>query len=137
MFEEQSADYSYSDSSGGYSGGGSADQGIPDQISGMELASSPGLWTGGFWNRFHGCMTDMGVPAPDSLFSTFTTAVATIRAIQQAVSTYGTEVTIAELVGAGVLSDALLVAGALSASAYVGVCVGCLASAGIDMSGLI
>ncbi|MBI4790238.1 MAG: hypothetical protein HY782_24655 [Chloroflexi bacterium] len=122
-YEEQSQDTSY-------------EPAVPDTISGSQLMASAGLWTGGFWHRWHSCMSDMGLPAPESLFGTFTTAVATIAAIYKGVETYGTAVTIAELIGAGVLADALIVAGALSASFYAGACVGCLATAGIDMSGI-
>jgi hypothetical protein len=77
-------------------------------------------------------MGNLGLPVPTSLFSTAAAAIATIKAIEAAVATYGTEITIAELIGAGVLSDALAVAGALTASFYVGACIGCVIAAGID-----
>ena len=125
MYEDQSQDMS-----------GDYEAAVPETISGMQLSASPALWSGGFWHRWHSCMSDMGLPAPESLFGTFTTAVATIAAIYKGIETYGTAVTIAELIGAGVLADALIVAGALSASFYAGACVGCLATAGIDMSGI-
>jgi len=85
-----------------------------------------------FTKSFSDCMGNLGLPAPTSLFSTAAAAIATIKAIQAAIATYGTEVTIAELIGAGLLSDALAVAGALTASFYVGACIGCLIAAGID-----
>jgi hypothetical protein len=86
----------------------------------------------GFGKSFSDCMGDLGLPVPTSLFGTATAAIATIKAIQAAVAAYGTDVTIAELIGAGFLSDALAVAGALTASAYVGACIGCVITAGID-----
>ena len=86
----------------------------------------------GFSKSFSDCMGNLGLPVPTSLFSTAAAAIATIKAIQAAVAAYGTEVTIAELIGAGVLSDALVVAGALTASFYVGACIGCVIAAGID-----
>lgn len=86
----------------------------------------------GFSSSFSDCMGNLGLPVPTSLFSSAAAAIATIKAIQAAVAAYGTEVTIAELIGAGVLSDALAVAGALTASFYVGACVGCVIAAGID-----
>jgi len=85
----------------------------------------------GFYYYFKDCMDTMGLPAPNSLFSTATAAIATIAAIQKAVAAYGTEVTIGELIGAGVLADFLVSAAALTASYYVGVCVGCAATAGV------
>ncbi len=86
----------------------------------------------GFAKSFSDCMGNLGLPVPTSLFSTAATAIATIKAIQAAVAAYGTEVTIAELIGAGVLADGLAVAGALTASFYVGACIGCVIAAGID-----
>ena len=86
----------------------------------------------GFGKSFSDCMGNLGLPVPTSLFATAASAIATIKAIQAAVATYGTEVTIAELIGAGVLSDALAVAGALVASFYAGACIGCVIAAGID-----
>jgi hypothetical protein len=90
----------------------------------------------GFGDYFQDCMKSMGLPAPTSLFSSYTTAVATIASITAAVSKFGTSVTIAELVGACILSEYLLAAGAVGASFYAGACVGCLSSAlGQSLSG--
>jgi hypothetical protein len=85
-----------------------------------------------FVQHFTECMGDLGLPAPGSLFTSATTVTAMVAAIEKAVATYGTEVTIGELVGAGLLSDALLVVGALSASYYAGASLGCLGTAGVD-----
>jgi hypothetical protein len=88
--------------------------------------------TATFYSHFKDCMGASGLPAPDSLFGTITAATATIGAIQKAVTAYGTEVTIAELIGAGALADGLAVVGALTASFYVGACIGCLGAAGVE-----
>lgn len=84
-----------------------------------------------FSERFKGCMGLQGLPVPASLFATVTTAVATINTIYSVVLTYGASVTIADLVGAGVLSDALLIAGGITAAYYLGACIGCGIHTGI------
>ncbi len=96
------------------------------------MATDQTVDTRTFYQRFEQCMKTMGMPAPDSLFETAEKAIATIGAIQAAVSQFGTAVTIGELIGAGTLSEVLVGAAGVTASAYVGVCVGCLATAGID-----
>lgn len=123
--------------------GGGSDQSVdtnPTTISGMELMSGKaGLWSGTFYQRFQGCMNDMHMPAPDTLFGAFTQAVSTIKSIYSAISAAG-DLTISELIAAGVLggefAELAAAVGGVAASAYVGVCVGCLASAGIDYTGL-
>jgi hypothetical protein len=90
----------------------------------------------GFGDAFTDCMESMGLPAPNSLFGTLTQATATIGAISAVVAKFGTSVTIAELVGAGLLSEVLLVVGGVTASFYAGACAGCLAAAtGETLSG--
>jgi len=84
-----------------------------------------------FYERFKSCMDLQGLPTPSSAFKTIGTAVGTINAMYSLVVTYGTRITIAELVGAGLLSDALLVVGGLSAAYYLGACIGCGIYAGI------
>src|SRR5947209_2803072 len=44
----------------------------------------------GFGKHFSDCMGNLGLPVPNSLFSTLAAATATIKAIQAAVATYGT-----------------------------------------------
>ncbi|GAB3428221.1 hypothetical protein NX773_06080 [Massilia solisilvae] len=88
---------------------------------------------GDFQSRFQSCLKSKGMPVPDSAFSTMQMALATITALSNAVKQYGTAVTVAELVGAGVLSDFLAVAGALTAAVYLGACIGCAASAGMPL----
>ncbi len=139
------ADQSYTGYMGGDTNTGSlgTDQSMdtnPTNISGMELMSGKaGLWSGTFYQRFQSCMGDMHMPAPDTLFGAFSQAVSTIKAIYAAISAGG-DMTITELIAAGVLggefADLGAAVGGVAASAYVGVCVGCLTSAGIDYSGL-
>jgi hypothetical protein len=81
-------------------------------------------------------MSSLGLPVPQSLFADATTAVATIKSIQGAIA-IGGDVTIAELIGAGTLSEALAVAAGVTASFYVGALIGAAAYAtgcvGLDL----
>ena len=85
-------------------------------------------------------MEALGLPAPTSLFSSAATAAATISAIAKAVATYGTRVTISEIIGAGILSESVAaglseVAGAITGvllSFYLGACVGSLLACTVD-----
>jgi hypothetical protein len=115
-------------------GGTSAKQPIPPSPP-PEVAEddTPALVPGQseFGYYFSNCMAKLGLPAPTSFFTSSTAAVATVAAIEKAVTTFGTEVTIGELVGAGLLSEVLLAAGACTASAYAGACTSCAAGAGL------
>jgi hypothetical protein len=83
-----------------------------------------------FGDYFEESMNSMGLPTPTGLFGSATTAVATIKSIQGAIAVGG-DVTIAELIGAGTLSEGLAVAGGVLASFYVGACIGaCIYAAG-------
>jgi hypothetical protein len=76
------------------------------------------------WSEyFHESMDAVGMPVPSNLYSDAATALATIKGIQGAMAVGG-DVTIAELIGAGTLSEGLAVAGGILASAYVGACIG-------------
>jgi hypothetical protein len=89
-----------------------------------------------FYSYFKENMEAMGLPAPDTLFGKLSLATATTSAIVGAVEKFGTAVTVKELVGAGILSEKLLVIGACSAAFYAGACVGSLAVAtGRTLSG--
>lgn len=83
----------------------------------------------GFGAEFTSCMETLGLPVPPSLFTSVTTVTAMITAINAAVAKFGASVTVAELIGAGLLSEKLLVVGSLTASFYVGALTGCLARA--------
>ncbi len=76
------------------------------------------------WSEyFKDSMDSLGLPVPSSLYADATTAYATIKAIQAAIAVGG-DVTIAELIGAGTLSEELAVAGGVLASFYVGALIG-------------
>lgn len=89
-----------------------------------------------WFEYFEESMSSLGLPVPQSLFADATTAVATIKSIQGAIAVGG-DVTIAELIGAGTLSEALAVAAGVTASFYVGACIGAAAYAtgcvGLDL----
>lgn len=82
-----------------------------------------------FYTYFKENMQSLGLPAPESLFNNVATATATTAAIAAAVENFGANVTIGELIGAGTLSEGLLVVGACTAAFYVGACIGSLAVA--------
>jgi hypothetical protein len=76
------------------------------------------------WSEyFKDSMDSLGLPVPGSLYADATTAYAMIKAIQSAIAVGG-DVTIAELIGAGTLSEELAVAGGVLASFYVGALIG-------------
>jgi hypothetical protein len=96
-------------------------------LGGEELAMGNGK---DFATNFKACMSIMGMPAPTELFGTYEKALASAALIAAAAEKFGTGVTIAELVGAGLLSEVFLAIGACGAAAYLGVCGGCVITAG-------
>jgi hypothetical protein len=98
-------------------------------LSGEELAMGNGK---DFATNFKACMSTMGMPAPTELFGTYEKALASAALIAAAAEKFGTGVTIAELVGAGLLSEVFLAIGACGAAAYLGICGGCVITAGTD-----
>lgn len=76
-----------------------------------------------WFEYFKQSMDSVGMPVPSGLFEDTVTAVTTIRSIQAGLA-LGGDVTIAELVGAGTLSDAFTAVGAVLASVYVGAAIG-------------
>lgn len=93
-------------------------------------------WGSDFYTAFSQCMESKGLTVPQSLFATQEKALATINSLYSIVKTFGTSVTISELVLAGTLSEAFMVIGAVSAAYYVGVAIGCAINAGILASNL-
>lgn len=77
-----------------------------------------------FWADFSENMTALNLPVPKNLFDSATTAVVNLVAITVFVEKMGTATTVAELVGAGLLSEVALGVGAVLASAYVGGLIG-------------
>lgn len=86
-----------------------------------------------FYGRFNACMSAQGLPVPSSLFQSATAAMATINTLYAAVKTFGTAVTISDLIVAGALGEYMAAAGALSASYYLGACIGCAINAGLNI----
>jgi hypothetical protein len=85
-----------------------------------------------FGENYKACMATMGMPAPSELFGTYEKALASAGLIAVALEKFGTGATIAELVGAGLLSEVFLAIGACGAAAYLGVSAGCVVTAGSD-----
>jgi hypothetical protein len=72
---------------------------------------------------FKDSMDSLGLPVPTSLYGDAVAALAAVKAIQGAIA-IGGDVTIGELIGAGLLAEELAVAGAVLASFYVGALIG-------------
>jgi hypothetical protein len=84
-----------------------------------------------FYDRFKGCLEAQGLPVPSSAFGTVQSALATLAALYNCVHTFGTSVTIAELIEAGTLGEVLIEASSLTAAYYLGACIGCAINAGV------
>lgn len=85
--------------------------------------------SGDFGKYFKENMDALGVPTPTSVFDTYNSAVANASLMSGAVYKFGARATVAELVGATVVSEKLLLAGAFGAVIYTGVAIGSLAVA--------
>ncbi|WP_080402947.1 hypothetical protein [Burkholderia ubonensis] len=77
-----------------------------------------------FFHVFKGNMEALGLDVPTSWFGAQGTILANISALVAATEKLGKTATVAELVGATLLSEKLLVAGALYASYYTGAAIG-------------
>jgi hypothetical protein len=82
-----------------------------------------------FYRYFKENMDALGLPAPESLFATVQTAVATVTVLLSNIDKFGKTVTVGELIGAGTRVEKLTVVAALSAAFYAGACIGSLAIA--------
>ena len=85
--------------------------------------------TGDFKKYFNENMEALGLSVPSSLFETSQKAIATASLILGALQQLGKGATMAEIAGATVGLDKLLVLGAISASGYVGAVIGSIAIA--------
>jgi hypothetical protein len=85
--------------------------------------------TGDFNKYFRENMDALGAPVPSSLFDTYQTAVANASLMAGALVKLGPGATVAELAGATVGLEKLLVASAFGAVAYTGMVIGSLAVA--------
>lgn len=93
-----------------------------------------------FYEHFKYSMDSLGMPAPASLYASFTTAASTVGAFVAALKTVGAGATMGELmVSAGMVGgsaaglaaagEVLAAIGGVVAAAYVGACIGALAYA--------
>ncbi|CAE6802871.1 hypothetical protein R75461_05272 [Paraburkholderia nemoris] len=81
---------------------------------------------GDFGKAFTANMNALGLPAPSSLFGSIQAAASNVATMLGALKTLGPGATVAELIGATTALEVLSVVGALSASFYVGACIGSL-----------
>jgi hypothetical protein len=88
-----------------------------------------------WWGNFKFCMGGANLPIPPGWYAGLAAVVATVGAIQKAVAA-DPEITIEGLIAAGIFGpaagDALVTAGALIASFYVGGVIGCVIAACIS-----
>jgi hypothetical protein len=82
-----------------------------------------------FYDYFRENMESLGLPAPQSLFGSVSTAIATSTTILTQVEKFGRKVTIREIIGAGTQLEKLAVIGACSAAYYAGAVIGSIAVA--------
>ena len=82
-----------------------------------------------FYSYFKENMDGLGLPAPENLFGTISSATATAATILSQIDKFGKAVTVGEIIGATTTLEKLGVIGALSASFYVGAVIGSLAIA--------
>lgn len=82
-----------------------------------------------FYSHFKNNMEGLGLPAPENLFGSISTATATAATILTQIDKFGRAVTLSEIIGAGTALEKLGVIGALLASFYAGAVIGSLAVA--------
>lgn len=82
-----------------------------------------------FYKYFKENMEGMGLPAPETLFGSVTTAVATATTLLSQIEKFGKQVTVGELLRAGTRLEQLAMIGACSAAFYVGAVIGSIAVA--------
>jgi len=89
-----------------------------------------------FYKYFKQNMDGLGLPAPESLFGSVQTAVGNLTVILANIDKFGKTVTVGEVIGATTKLERLGAVATLSASFYVGACIGSLAVAtGRDIAG--
>ena len=80
---------------------------------------------GDFHRYFKENMNDLGLPVPDGVFDSYTTATANLSLLIASLHTLGKGATMAELAGATLGFEKLMVLGAVGATYYIGAAVGC------------
>ena len=88
-----------------------------------------GYNSGDFKKYFNENMKELGAPVPTALFDSYQTAVGTATLLVGTLHKLGKGATVAELVGATVGIEKLMVAGAFGAAAYTGIVIGSIAVA--------
>lgn len=84
---------------------------------------------GDFFRYFKENMNDLGLPVPEGVFDTYTMATANLSLLIAALHTLGKGATMAEVAGATLGFEKLMVAGAVGATYYTGAAVGSVAVA--------
>lgn len=82
-----------------------------------------------FYSYFKENMDALGLPAPMGLYANAAAALSTASALSAFIEKFGAKVTLAELIGAGIRAEQLLVVGTMSASFYTGAVIGSIAVA--------
>lgn len=78
------------------------------------------------------CMTASNMPAPGNLYVDVTSGLAALKLMSEAIVKYGPQMTIGELVGAGLLPEVFEVATAAMIGVYFGALVACFVRAGVS-----
>jgi hypothetical protein len=85
-----------------------------------------------FSQRFNECMKAASMPVPSNLGEGAGVVLGLIKLVEQAVKVGGPEATLGLLYGAALFGEKLSVLAGIGASAYLGICTGCLIGATID-----
>lgn len=89
-----------------------------------------------FNNYFKENMEALGLPAPESVFGSLQAATANASTLLAYIDKYGKNVSVKELLGAGMHLEKLATVGAMSAAFYAGAVIGSIAVAsGRSLSG--
>ena len=83
----------------------------------------------GFYFYFKQNMELIGLSAPTQMFGTMEKTIGSAYAISKAVETFGTGVTVGELIGAGTLCEGLGITLTVGAAYYLGAVIGSVAVA--------
>jgi hypothetical protein len=99
-----------------------------------------------FYKSFKGGMDLLRIPCPETLFGSLMLSISTLKSIADAVKTYGSRVTVKEAflciptitsaaTAGAFASEVIMVVGGMAASLYVGIVMGCLIGAAVDVYG--
>ncbi|MCW7537595.1 hypothetical protein OOT46_06980 [Aquabacterium sp. A7-Y] len=82
-----------------------------------------------FYDYFLENMQGLGLPAPDEMYGNLPLALSNLTGMQLFIESHGAQVTVKELIGAGLRGDKLSAIGGMLASFYVSAVVGSIAVA--------